>query len=615
MASPGDHRDDRIDPSGPTFACGLYALCHVWIPFARELPASSWALLSASLQYALFFSLYVLLDDRSSGRRARFVCAALATLAAALVLLDGLLLRMTSLPLREILPMLLASQHVLEGMREIGLKPARLLLLLILLGVAAGAGGSVRLLLGQLMAKRRRPRTGGWFAGTLLLLLTCFGVEQTSARDDADYLYRGVRMPVYAQLFTTSKRSIEIALPPPVEHKTRAQWLTRVGHAQKPRHVLYVLLESFRADTVDPRVTPTIWRLAQQGTWYTNALAEATYTPLSWSVLLFDESAGDNIFGRHSGRPQPLGGWLFSVMHAAGLQSHAYVSTNLTYARTRERLLGSEAHLDFFQAAGDVGEDPADKNRNDRVAIDHAIEFVQKHAWSAAAPQFLLLQLDSTHYTYPFPEEQALFTPYSENLVLPRPIETQAEAELLQNRYRNAAHYVDAQLARLIAALEHAGVWDDMLVVLTADHGEGLVPGLQGHAAVGEATKRVPLIVRMPGEPPARDAHLVSHRDILPSLVQRLAIPLPPGVLRGRDLAQGDAPGVLTLAPSGRFGQLSTPDMVVNLRLVWTPSSVIATPAGVEVTRGSAQRAEPGLDTWLPVLSAFMQSGQPRDAR
>ena len=599
---------ERADLSGPVFAFALYVLCHAWMPFARELPASAWALVSSSLQYAVFFCLYLAVDDRIGRGRRRFAWGALSTLAAALVLLDGLLLRMTSLPLREILPMLFASQHVVEGMREIGLKPLRLLLLVVMLCMAAGAGGVLRLVLGQLLAARARPRTGTWFAGALIALLIAFSAEQSRSRDDDDYLYRGVRMPLYAQLFTTSSKSIEIALPPPLEHSTRARWLARVGAAKRPRHVLYVLLESFRADAVDPKVSPTIWELAQRSVWYTNALAEATYTPLSWSVLLFDESAADNIFGRHSGRPQPLGGWLFSVMHKAGLDTHAYVSTNLTYAKTRERLLGSEAHLDFFQAAADIGEDPADKNQNDRTAVDRAIQFVQKQAWSADDPQFLLLQLDSTHYTYPFPEDQAVFTPYSENLVLPRPIETQAEAELLQNRYRNAAHFVDAQLARLIAALKTAGVYDDMLIVLTADHGEGLVPGLQGHAAVGESTKRVPLIVRVPGEPAARVEHLVSHRDILPSLAKHLAIELPQGMFRGRGLDQGDARGVLTIAPSGRFGQLTTPSYVVNLRMVFTHESVIATPAQIEPTRGITGNAEPSSNEWLPSLTDFMQN-------
>jgi membrane-anchored protein YejM (alkaline phosphatase superfamily) len=375
--------------------------------------------------------------------------------------------------------------------------------------------------------------------------------------------------------------------------------LKAVGPARNPRHVLYVLLESFRADAVNPQVAPAMAQLGRDGTQYDHALAEATYTPLSWSVLLFDEAAHDNLFGRHPGRHEPLGSWLLAVMRKAGYDEHVYVSTNLTYAKTRERLLGPEPHtLDFFQAASDEGEDPADKNSNDRVAVDHTVEFIASHDWTNG-PQFLLLQLDSTHYTYPFPEEDAIFTPFSENLALPRPIETDEEARLLTNRYKNAAHYVDGQLKRVIDALKKAGVYDEMAIVLTADHGEGLKPGFQGHAAVFEETRHVPLILKLPGTTPGHQSQLISHRDILPTLADYLEIDLPEGSTRGRSAAREASQVVLTLAPSGRFGQLTAGGRVIDLRLLFEPTSVTVTPTSADARR----EAE-----WLPLLKTFLQA-------
>ena len=66
--------------------------------------------------------------------------------------------------------------------------------------------------------------------------------------------------------------------------------------------------------------------------------------------------------------------------------------------------------------------------------------------------------------------------------------------------------------------------------------------------------------------------------------------------------------GVLTIAPSGRFAQLTTPDYVVNLRMVFKAESVIATPAQIELTREHAQQAEPSTQDWLPALTDFMQN-------
>jgi phosphoglycerol transferase MdoB-like AlkP superfamily enzyme len=582
----------------------MFMLCHAWFVVVNELLASPQALASFAVQQAIVWTGYTLIDERLTRRSAQFAWAALGTVYAAITLLDAFLMLMTSLPMREILPMLLASQHVIEGLREIGLRPLRVLLLFVALLLAAVAGGGMRVMLGQLVlrsrfAKRAVARLPRASFAVLAGLLGLFVLEQALARDEPDYLYRAFHMPAYVQLYSTSSRSVELAVPPPVPHEERAKWLKAVGPARNPRHVLYVLLESFRADAVTPEVAPTMAQLGRDGTQYDHALAEATYTPLSWSVLLFDEAAHDNLFGRHPGRSEPLGSWLLAVMRKAGYQAHVYVSTNLTYAKTRDRLLGPEPRtLDFFQAASDEGEDPADKNSNDRVAVDHTIEFIASHDWTKE-PQFLLLQLDSTHYTYPFPEEQAIFKPYSENLALPRPIETEEEARLLTNRYKNAAHYVDSQLKRVIDALKKAGVYDDMAIVLTADHGEGLKPGFQGHAAVFEETRHVPLILKFPGTTPGHQGQLISHRDILPTLADYLEIDLPEGATRGRSAAREASQVVLTLAPSGRFGQLTAGGRVIDLRLLFEPTSVIITPTNAD----ARHEAE-----WLPLLKTFLSA-------
>jgi hypothetical protein len=595
---------------GPLFSVGMFALSHAWLLIVREVNVPLPGLLSYALQQAAVWSLFSWVDNRLLSRRRRFAWAAFASIYLSLILVDSGLMRMTSLPLHEILPMLLASEHVVEGMREIGLKPWRVLTLLLLLMAAAAMGGAVRLFLADLFAGvRRRRMRARWRNGWVVLLTLGFVLEQMSTRDGDDYLYRGYRMPLYLQLYSTSSRSIEIPIPGPIAHETRARWLEHVTAARKPRHVLYILLESFRADAIDPKVTPAIWELGQQGLMFDHALAEATYTPLSWSVLLFDEAAHDNLFGRNPGRPQPLGGWLFTLMQRAGMQPHLIVSTNLTYAKTRDRLLGRGVRLDYFQAAKDQGEDPADKNQNDRVAVEHTLELIRTQRWDAQ-PQFVLLQLDSTHYTYPFPEDQAIFRPYSESLTLPRPIETAVEAALLHNRYLNAAHFVDAQVARVLDALKRAGVYDDMLIVLTADHGEGLVPGLQGHGSVHEATKRVPLIWKLPGEAPRRVSRLISHRDILPTLTRQLGIDVPEATMRGKafdlNADRPDSDGVLTLAPSGRYGQLTTADYVLDLRLVFKPTSVTVTPASAEPSATPGSTVTSQNPNWLPLLRAFL---------
>jgi hypothetical protein len=66
-------------------------------------------------------------------------------------------------------------------------------------------------------------------------------------------------------------------------------------------------------------------------------------------------------------------------------------------------------------------------------------------------------------------------------------------------------------------------------------------------------------------------------------------------------------PAVFTLAPSGRYGQLTTPSYVVDLRLIWEPTSVTVTPAGTQLlAKGADPRSAPDPAEWLPLLTRFM---------
>lgn len=69
--------------------------------------------------------------------------------------------------------------------------------------------------------------------------------------------------------------------------------------------------------------------------------------------------------------------------------------------------------------------------------------------------------------------------------------------------YDGEIAYVDAQLGRLFEALRASEQWDNTLVILTADHGEGLGEhGESTHAMLlHQATLHIPLILRGPGIP------------------------------------------------------------------------------------------------------------------
>jgi len=107
--------------------------------------------------------------------------------------------------------------------------------------------------------------------------------------------------------------------------------------------------------------------------------------------------------------------------------------------------------------------------------------------------------------------------------------------------------HLDAQVGRILDALERTGERGDTIVVFTADHGLAVGRhGLLGKQNVYDHSVRVPLIFNGPGIPEGerRDA-FTYHHDLYPTLADLAGVETP-GTVEGESLApviEGDADG------------------------------------------------------------------------
>jgi hypothetical protein len=100
-----------------------------------------------------------------------------------------------------------------------------------------------------------------------------------------------------------------------------------------------------------------------------------------------------------------------------------------------------------------------------------------------------------------------------------------------QQRHLLQLMYVDRLLGETIAALEAEGVYDDAVVVVTADHGVSFRPGVNQRLLqpenVGEILS-IPLIIKAPGlEPGLTSDRNAESIDIAPTIAEALGAPLP----------------------------------------------------------------------------------------
>jgi choline-sulfatase len=165
--------------------------------------------------------------------------------------------------------------------------------------------------------------------------------------------------------------------------------------------------------------------------------------------------------------------------------------------------------------------------------------FLQPHDicyWAIANKQLVPEQLPFAHLRDqlpPLPPNNEVRPPAPAKLDAIRgPMFTPEQWRYYLYIYHRQVEMLDADVGRLLNALEQSGLADDTIVVFTSDHGEG--GGRHSHVQKWypyEESVKVPLIVSCPAriQSGVRDtAHLVSGLDIVPTLCDFAGIPAPP---------------------------------------------------------------------------------------
>jgi len=110
-------------------------------------------------------------------------------------------------------------------------------------------------------------------------------------------------------------------------------------------------------------------------------------------------------------------------------------------------------------------------------------------------------------------------------------VQDMSDVRKLFDGYDCGVAYADEHVGQLMRALERKGVADDVVVIVSADHGENLGElGIYAeHATADRITTRIPLIIRWPGAAAGHvDTGLHYNLDLAPTLAEILGLEAPP---------------------------------------------------------------------------------------
>jgi arylsulfatase A-like enzyme len=343
------------------------------------------------------------------------------------------------------------------------------------------------------------------------------------------------------------------------------------GSADSRPNILLIVIDALRADHLgcygyERETSPTLDRLAASGVIFENAFAPSSTTAISMASLftsLHPVQHGvrySTVFrqphlGReedHEGIPvqvQALNEKLTTLAEILSAQEYKTMGV-MTNPFLRESLGFSQGFGSY--EGGDLKADEV---------VDRFLEWMEK---SDNSPFFSFLHFIDVHSPYrPGPPYNTMFHSGEGGLsqealreILNRSVDAGVPpSEIMKQRglplnpeyiekiiglYDGEIRLVDDSLGHLFHRLETAGILNNTVIAITADHGEEFMNhGRIGHGVfLYDGLIRVPLILVLPrGSASGRRVReSVSLLDLMPTLLELGGVPVPDG-LSGRSLA------------------------------------------------------------------------------
>jgi glucan phosphoethanolaminetransferase (alkaline phosphatase superfamily) len=317
---------------------------------------------------------------------------------------------------------------------------------------------------------------------------------------------------VYDSGYLESARRLKLEEP-----QKRASY--PAGQKFEKKNVIILIVDSLRADHTQVYgyqrpTTPFLNSLLAAGTLRKVEFATSTCAESNCGIL-------STLFSRTLRHQVPDDFNLYELLHDQGYKTYFILSGNHDWQGLREAY-GHEMDL-YFDGLNSTRYSKAD----DRLIFE-GLERVPAYT---ATPAFFYIHLMSAHLIGLKRDEFRVYQPSVVKNDWAALFKGEYDRQTVVNNYDNGVTQADATIKEVFAALEQKGYLQNSLIVILADHGEGL--GDRGASGFGHVNSLHQEFIRIPmliyDDSPAQYANLkfATQIDVAPTILDRLGLVIP----------------------------------------------------------------------------------------
>lgn len=378
-----------------------------------------------------------------------------------------------------------------------------------------------------------RSARKGWLV-SLVLFIALLGSHGIHAYAHAMYLFDVTRQARFYPVHFPTEAKKELAqwgISNPEAEKQAALLKKGSGvvnyplqpmQCEKPlaqKNVLLIAVDSWRFDTADEQTAPNIASFANQyGTRFTNHYSGGNGTRTGVFSMFYGLPGTYWDAMASSSTPALMIQQLQQQDYEFGIFSNA----KLTSPAFDKTVFSSIQNLRIDT----VGNSSAER---DIRLTDDWLQWLElkQQSKGSTKPFFGFLFYDAPHSYSPIAGYPEVFSP-AWNSVNFLALNNNFDPTPFLNRYKNAVHFTDSQIGRVLRDLKQRNLLDNTLVIITADHGQEFNDNKKNYWGHGSNFTRyqlqVPLIIAGEGFTAGQTIdHATSHFDLAPTVLTDIA--------------------------------------------------------------------------------------------